>query len=109
MNKSKSEKSFPLSKPLNRWAFKIKQLLKKNLLLIAILTSVVCGISVGFLLRQFYVLDEQEIKYFGFPGAIFLRLIKLFILPLIAFRYNLQFFLFNSIAIKSEAKTHNKF
>jgi L-cystine uptake protein TcyP (sodium:dicarboxylate symporter family) len=61
-------------------------LLKKNLLLISIITSVVLGISAGFLLRQFFSFDERTIAFFGFPGSIFLRLIKLFIMPLIAFR-----------------------
>jgi Na+/H+-dicarboxylate symporter len=81
MNKYISKEFFPIyvEKPLNEGVFKMKQFLKNNLLLIFILTSVVFGTSVGFLLRQFYVFDEHEIKYFGFLGAIFLRLIKLFI------------------------------
>ncbi len=70
----------------HNYASKVKLLLKKNLLLISIVTSVVLGISVGFLLRQFVSLDERTIAFFGFPGSIFLRLIKLFIMPLIAFR-----------------------
>ncbi len=68
---------------------KVIQWLEKNLFLISIVTSVVLGVSVGFLLRQFSSFDERTIMYFGFPGNIYLRLIKLFIMPLIAFRYRL--------------------
>jgi len=68
---------------------KVMQWFEKNLFLISIVTSVVLGVSVGFLLRQFFSFDERTIMYFGFPGSIYLRLIKLFIMPLIAFRYRL--------------------
>jgi hypothetical protein len=71
---------------------KVIQWLEKNLFLISIVTSVVLGVSGGFLLRQFFSFDERTIMYFGFPGSIYLRLIKLFIMPLIAFRYRLVLF-----------------
>ena len=45
--------------------------------------SVFIGILLGFLIRQFASLSVIEKNYLGFPGEIFLRLIKLLILPLI--------------------------
>jgi len=80
---------------------------KKNILLFSIITSVVLGTCLGFLLRHFFCFDEHDIKYFGFPGTIFLRLIKLFIMPLVAFRY-FKFILF-FISAKFSRNSKNEF
>jgi Na+/H+-dicarboxylate symporter len=72
-------KKFSIEKLKNKW-------LIKNIMLVSIITAVILGLSVGFLLRSFCVLDKHRIGLFGFPGSIFLRLVKLFIMPLIGFR-----------------------
>ena len=61
----------------------LKKWIKKNVFLLVTILSVFIGILLGFLLRQFTSLSNIEKSYLGFPGEIFLRLIKLLILPLI--------------------------
>ncbi|KAK6636210.1 hypothetical protein RUM43_009868 [Polyplax serrata] len=58
------------------------QLLKDNLLLVVTLTGVVCGAVVGLILRNFD-LTEDSILLISYPGEIFMRILKLIILPLI--------------------------
>ena len=53
------------------------------LFLLITIISVLVGILLGFLLRQFTNLNAIEKNYIGFPGELFLRMIKLLILPLI--------------------------
>ena len=60
--------------------------IKENFLLASTIAAVTLGISLGFMLRYFYEFNENETKYFGFIGQIFLRMLKFLILPLIAFR-----------------------
>ncbi|XP_028330090.1 excitatory amino acid transporter 3 [Gouania willdenowi] len=60
-----------------------KGLLRRNGLLIATVLSVVLGISVGVLVREYATLSNLDKKYFGFPGEILMRMLKLVILPLI--------------------------
>ncbi|KAK1889817.1 Excitatory amino acid transporter 3 [Dissostichus eleginoides] len=60
-----------------------KGLLKRNWLLIATIFSVVLGISLGVLVREYASLSQLHKQYFGFPGEILMRMLKLVILPLI--------------------------
>jgi len=56
---------------------------RKNAFLLVTIVSVLVGIVLGLLLRLYADLNEIEKSYVGFPGEIFLRMIKLLILPLI--------------------------
>uniref|UniRef100_A0A3P8WQE3 Amino acid transporter n=1 Tax=Cynoglossus semilaevis TaxID=244447 RepID=A0A3P8WQE3_CYNSE len=60
-----------------------KGLLKKNWLLIATVLSVVLGITLGVAVREYATLSNLHKQYFGFPGEILMRMLKLVILPLI--------------------------
>ncbi|KAK7910244.1 hypothetical protein WMY93_014928 [Mugilogobius chulae] len=60
-----------------------KRLLKKNWLLIATVVSVLLGISLGLVVREYSSLSHLDKQYFGFPGEILMRMLKLVILPLI--------------------------
>uniref|UniRef100_A0A8C6T2I6 Amino acid transporter n=1 Tax=Neogobius melanostomus TaxID=47308 RepID=A0A8C6T2I6_9GOBI len=60
-----------------------KRLLKKNWLLIATVVSVLLGISLGLVVREYTSLSHLDKQYFGFPGEILMRMLKLVILPLI--------------------------
>ena len=58
---------------------------KVNLLLIATVLAVGIGIGLAFILRIYTKgLTQEEKGYFGFPGELFLRMLKFIILPLIA-------------------------
>lgn len=57
--------------------------LAENVLLIATIAAVLLGIGIGFILREFCEFNKNEIKYFNFPGELFLRMLKFLILPLI--------------------------
>uniref|UniRef100_A0A3Q1FJJ0 Amino acid transporter n=1 Tax=Acanthochromis polyacanthus TaxID=80966 RepID=A0A3Q1FJJ0_9TELE len=61
----------------------LRGLLRRNWLLIATVVSVVLGIALGILVRQFAPLSYLDTQYFGFPGEILMRMLKLVILPLI--------------------------
>ncbi|XP_041723745.2 excitatory amino acid transporter 3 [Coregonus clupeaformis] len=63
------------------WDF--KGLLKRNWLLIATIVSVVLGIGLGVVVREYASLSHLHKQYFGFPGEILMRMLKLVILPLI--------------------------
>uniref|UniRef100_A0A4W6F9C5 Amino acid transporter n=1 Tax=Lates calcarifer TaxID=8187 RepID=A0A4W6F9C5_LATCA len=60
-----------------------KGLLKRNWLLIATVLSVLLGISLGVVVREYASLSHLHKQYFGFPGEILMRMLKLVILPLI--------------------------
>lgn len=62
----------------------MKKQLKDNLLLIATVIAVGLGIGVAFILRAYTNFKPPEKAYFGFPGEIFLRMLKFLILPLIS-------------------------
>ncbi|CAF0717381.1 unnamed protein product [Brachionus calyciflorus] len=62
----------------------IKEQLKDNVLFFATIAAVILGITLGFILRQFFTFNDNQISYFGFPGQLFLRMLKFLILPLIA-------------------------
>ncbi|XP_073691729.1 excitatory amino acid transporter 3 [Garra rufa] len=61
----------------------VKGLLKRNWILIATITSVILGIGLGVLVRDYTSLSKLDKQYFGFPGDILMRMLKLVILPLI--------------------------
>ena len=56
--------------------------LKRNMLLVITFTGVSLGVMVGLLLRK-YQLDSVTVSYIAYPGELFMRLLKLMILPLI--------------------------
>ena len=56
--------------------------LKRNMLLVITFTGVSLGVMVGLLLRK-YQLDTVTVSYIAYPGELFMRLLKLMILPLI--------------------------
>jgi L-cystine uptake protein TcyP (sodium:dicarboxylate symporter family) len=58
---------------------------KDNFLLMATVICVISGIGLGFTLRSSFEFNENQIRYFGFLGQLFLRMLKFLILPLIAF------------------------
>ncbi|XP_062300325.1 excitatory amino acid transporter 3 isoform X2 [Scomber scombrus] len=60
-----------------------KGLLKRNWLLLATVLSVLLGISLGIVVREYASLSNLHKQYFGFPGEILMRMLKLVILPLI--------------------------
>jgi Na+/H+-dicarboxylate symporter len=60
----------------------IKKQMRENLLLIATVIGVFIGIGLAFIIRP-YGLTKVERSYFGFPGELFLRMLKFLILPLI--------------------------
>ncbi|CAH2294032.1 excitatory amino acid transporter 3 [Pelobates cultripes] len=60
-----------------------KRVFKDNWLLIATVVSVVLGIGLGLLVREYGKLSNLDKTYFAFPGEILMRMLKLIILPLI--------------------------
>ena len=57
-----------------------------QLLLLCTAIAVVAGVILGVVLKINCDFNKNQIKYFGFVGEIFLRMLKLLILPLIGFR-----------------------
>uniref|UniRef100_A0A3B4FQJ8 Amino acid transporter n=1 Tax=Pundamilia nyererei TaxID=303518 RepID=A0A3B4FQJ8_9CICH len=66
-----------------RRVLNIKAALKRNWLLMSTIVSVVLGISLGVVVREYASLSHLYKQYFGFPGEILMRMLKLVILPLI--------------------------
>ena len=62
----------------------VRRSLKHNALLLATICGVIMGVVVGILMRQ-VKLSKLELDYFGFPGELFLRALKMIIVPLITF------------------------
>lgn len=63
----------------------IKEQVRDNILLVATVIAVLLGIAIGFALRaSSFEFNDNHIAYFGFPGSLFLRMLKFLILPLIA-------------------------
>uniref|UniRef100_A0A6I8SA75 Amino acid transporter n=1 Tax=Xenopus tropicalis TaxID=8364 RepID=A0A6I8SA75_XENTR len=60
----------------------LKDVCKRNGLLILSVLSVIVGCLLGFFLRT-RRLTEQEISYFQFPGELLMRMLKMLILPLV--------------------------
>uniref|UniRef100_A0A3Q2SRK5 Amino acid transporter n=1 Tax=Fundulus heteroclitus TaxID=8078 RepID=A0A3Q2SRK5_FUNHE len=65
-----------------RRAVNVKGLLRRNWLLIATVVSVLI-IGLGVVVREYASLSHLHKQYFGFPGEILMRMLKLIILPLI--------------------------
>ena len=60
----------------------LKKQFKENLLLFMTVVAVIVGVIGGFVIRENVELKPPVRAYFGFPGEIFLRLLKFLILPL---------------------------
>ncbi|KAL4640318.1 excitatory amino acid transporter 3-like [Arapaima gigas] len=63
--------------------FCLKVSLKKNLCLIATVGAVILGTGLGALVREYGFLSQVQKYYFGFPGELLMRMLKLIVLPLI--------------------------
>ncbi|XP_054836772.1 excitatory amino acid transporter 5 [Eublepharis macularius] len=61
---------------------RVKDVCKRNGLLILSVLSVIVGCLLGFFLRTRH-LSPQEISYFQFPGELLMRMLKMLILPLV--------------------------
>jgi Na+/H+-dicarboxylate symporter len=61
-----------------------KKQLKQNLLLILTILAVILAVVVGLLIRSYTHLTPPQKAYFGFPGEIFLNMLKFITLPLIS-------------------------
>ena len=61
---------------------KTKKWLGANLLLVLTFSSVVLGITLGLSLRVLHP-SEEAITLINYPGELFMRLLKLMILPLV--------------------------
>ena len=58
--------------------------IRKNLLLVLLLTFMIGGIVTGLAMKSYGVkMNQRQLKYFGFPGEILMRLLKMIIIPLI--------------------------
>ncbi|XP_033118636.1 excitatory amino acid transporter 3-like [Anneissia japonica] len=59
--------------------------IKKNLLIILLLTALVLGCSLGFILRLATDIEftDDQVEYILFPGVLFLNMLKVLIIPLI--------------------------
>ncbi|XP_041842315.1 excitatory amino acid transporter 3 [Melanotaenia boesemani] len=66
-----------------RRSVSLRGLLRRNWLLIATVVSVLLGITLGVVVREYASLSHLDKQYFGFPGEILMRMLKLVILPLI--------------------------
>ena len=56
--------------------------LKENLLLVITFSGVFLGVIIGILLKPLE-LEPLTVSYIAYPGELFMRLLKLMILPLI--------------------------
>ncbi|XP_039175928.1 excitatory amino acid transporter 5 isoform X2 [Crotalus tigris] len=61
---------------------RVKDVCKRNGLLVLSVLSVIVGCLLGFFLRT-RRLSQQEISYFQFPGELLMRMLKMLILPLV--------------------------
>jgi Na+/H+-dicarboxylate symporter len=86
-SKSKTRVSHVVSKHKNSCKYKFLKFLRQNSFIILTVISVFLAIFFGIFLKKKYKFNHNHIKYFGFIGEIFLRLLKLLIFPLITFRY----------------------
>ncbi|XP_018593482.2 excitatory amino acid transporter 3-like [Scleropages formosus] len=71
-----------MEKPVERRSC-FRKFLKKNIFLMAMILSVVLGIALGVLVREYASLSRLDKYYFGFPGELLMRMLKLIVLPLI--------------------------
>ena len=68
----------------SRLKSKIRKQFKENLLLFFTVFAVVVGTALGFFLRTYTNFKPNHKQLFGFPGELFLRMLKFLILPLIS-------------------------
>ncbi|XP_074077508.1 excitatory amino acid transporter 5 [Macrotis lagotis] len=68
--------------PLDTLLARVKDVCRRNGLLILSVLSVIIGCLLGFFLRT-QRLSPQEISYFQFPGELLMRMLKMLILPLV--------------------------
>ncbi|XP_035390133.1 neutral amino acid transporter B(0) [Electrophorus electricus] len=61
---------------------KLKRIARANMLVILTVAAVIVGIFIGLSVRQAQ-LSETQIIYFGFPGELLIRLLKMIIIPLV--------------------------
>ncbi|XP_076833078.1 neutral amino acid transporter B(0) [Brachyhypopomus gauderio] len=61
---------------------KIKRIARANLLVILTVAAVIVGVLIGLGVRSAQLSDTQII-YFGFPGELLIRLLKMIIIPLV--------------------------
>jgi hypothetical protein len=54
----------------------------ENVLLVSTIVSVITGVAIGFALRPLQLAEETQ-RLINFPGEIFMRVLKMMILPLI--------------------------
>lgn len=84
-NKKDSKSGPPKVKPQNKFITWFKANQSENILFISTVIAVVCGIGLGFILREVAgpFKNKNIIMYFKFVGDLFLRMLKFLILPLI--------------------------
>lgn len=61
---------------------KLKRIAKANLLVILTVAAVIVGICIGLGVRN-AKLTQTQVIYFGFPGELLIRLLKMIIIPLV--------------------------
>ncbi|KAG9342117.1 hypothetical protein JZ751_017115 [Albula glossodonta] len=61
---------------------KLKRIAKANLLVILTVAGVIVGVLIGLAVRSAH-LSNTQIIYFGFPGELLIRLLKMIIIPLV--------------------------
>ncbi|XP_026996730.1 neutral amino acid transporter B(0) [Tachysurus fulvidraco] len=61
---------------------KLKRLAKANLLVILTVSAVIVGVCIGLGVRN-VSLTQTQVVYFGFPGELLIRLLKMIIIPLV--------------------------
>ncbi|XP_064635486.1 excitatory amino acid transporter-like [Lineus longissimus] len=74
--------SMPIDRKVTPRCQRIKKLIKKELLLILTAVGIVLGFTIGFVVREFKP-STDTLGWLGLPGDMFLRLLKMMILPLI--------------------------
>ena len=74
---------FKLKPEMSQTTFtNLRSWLKENLLLVITFSGVFLGVFIGIVLKPLD-LDNISISYIAYPGELFMRLLKLMILPLI--------------------------
>lgn len=61
---------------------KVRRIAKANLLVILTVSAVIVGVCIGLGVRN-AKLTQTQVIYFGFPGELLIRLLKMIIIPLV--------------------------
>lgn len=61
---------------------RVKRIILANLLVILTVTGVIIGVIIGLCVRS-AELNKAQVIYFGFPGELLIRLLKMIIIPLV--------------------------